>query len=1094
MTTTAGFGDNSTLFNSTIPAGQLPLPPQLTPGWGVAGVIMLATGVIYTLVGIKNRWIHTFFSTAYVTVLGVAVLIIYVMSTPVSNALQGGYVAAAVMSGCAVGAAALFFKELTEGFGCALGGFCISMWLLCLVPGGLLRTTPSKPIFVASLTVVGLAFYFSRLTRDWALIVLIAFGGSTITVLGIDCFSQAGLKEFWAYLWGMNDNLFPLGADTYPVTKGIRVETAAIVIISLVGIISQIKLWRIVREKRAKRAAERAEEQRNLEHEEETVGRQIEEVNARERQQWERVYGDGAAESIADSRFTDTGSEKRLRPSLAESKRQLSAEAVELTDMSESDHSRNGPEALMAAEVNEEGKVTVRVAAEDVPESAMGVQEAATPDEKDEARQGAQVSSDDGKRHSKSTVASKRASQAQIVPEAPELVPLPFIVPEETDAKSEADRSSIATFADEAEVDATSAPRKYQSLVKRLSLGPASFLHNISQRSDRTEGAVADGLSDSGKSTEELFLERTRWPEDDERSLAATIDEESVSSKGHNPIDEDHETDEDTGKGEPATPRLEIQAKLGQPDNEPPVEGAEAAGAIPASRPTSSTRTPGPTVIVGEPAGHDTTPNAEQLSQAQAEGQGKRDSPADPNLPAASDRAESVASNSSTAPASLTKDRLPRSLSRVAMSYRTNEWAKHLSNAERPELDELHIPRARAAPKTARDTKEKAAPVDVEALRRTAEDGVPPFLVRRSTSQTSDLAMSSSSTRRSPRPDLPAATTAVVPPASPTEQNPRLEQRAAQSAIARPASSLRKKSSGFKQASPNFTSIAEERANGPTDEPIAEEGSSETPQPDSSHSSTVALDKMSSQPPATMAAAEKPSTPGIVSYSSPQTLMGQREIFIRSKSQGNLFSNTAEPTLASQGLGSESGSLRNYALHAATMPSVADPDDVPLSQRKEMMRHNGLMLVSGSPSQPAPVPTRRPTGADSSENLAFNSHQPKRSSTRPTLAAREAQLASFRQSVQHGLRSGTPVMMNTGRDSPFGSPPLLGGGREAEMQRNMEMQRTVLMGQKEAEAQRREVQKKEKEDADRAFDERMRNGDMLEIHREAMRKMQKHAR
>ena len=74
-------------------------------------------------------------------------------------------------------------------------------------------------------------------------------------------------------------------------------------------------------------------------------------------------------------------------------------------------------------------------------------------------------------------------------------------------------------------------------------------------------------------------------------------------------------------------------------------------------------------------------------------------------------------------------------------------------------------------------------------------------------------------------------------------------------------------------------------------------------------------------------------------------------------------------------------------------------------------------------------------------------------------------------------------MMNTGRDSPFGSPPLLGGGREAEMQRNMEMQRTVLMGQKEAEAQRREVQKKEKEDADRAFDERMRNGDMLEIPR-----------
>src|SRR5699024_11192708 len=145
--------------------------------------------------------------------------------------------------------ASMFFKELTEGLGCALGGLCVSMWLLCLVPGGLLQSVPSKAIFIAVFTLVGFGVDFSRWTRDWALIGMVSFAVVTVTVLGIDCYSRAGLKEFWVYIWQINGTLFPLGADTYPVTKGIRVETAAIVIIALVGIISQIKLWIIVREK-----------------------------------------------------------------------------------------------------------------------------------------------------------------------------------------------------------------------------------------------------------------------------------------------------------------------------------------------------------------------------------------------------------------------------------------------------------------------------------------------------------------------------------------------------------------------------------------------------------------------------------------------------------------------------------------------------------------------------------------------------------------------------------------------------------------------------------------------------------------------------
>ncbi|EQK97483.1 hypothetical protein OCS_06805 [Ophiocordyceps sinensis CO18] len=223
-----------------------------------------------------------------------------------------------------------------------------------------------------------------------------------------------------------------------------------------------------------------------------------------------------------------------------------------------------------------------------------------------------------------------------------------------------------------------------------------------------------------------------------------------------------------------------------------------------------------------------------------------------------------------------------------------------------------------------------------------------------------------------------------------------------------------------------------------------------------------------------------PVVPGVVSYNSPQTLIGQRDMFLRSKSQGNLIGSAQEPGL---GPASDAASVYSSSMYAA------DPDDIPLSQRKQIMRQSSLMsLVQPSASQVR----MSSAGFESNDNLPFNSHQPRRVSALPAQNVRDAQLANFRQSVQQDLRSGTPVMSSSGRETPFAPASLL-ANREADVQRNIEMQRNVLMGQKEAEAQRKESQRREKEFADRAFDERMRTGDLLEAHRDAMRKMQKGA-
>jgi hypothetical protein len=73
---------------ATLTPDQLPIVPVITPGFAIGGTILLASGAVYTLIGIKNKWLHIFISAAYLAGLGVTVLVLYVMNPPVSNALR----------------------------------------------------------------------------------------------------------------------------------------------------------------------------------------------------------------------------------------------------------------------------------------------------------------------------------------------------------------------------------------------------------------------------------------------------------------------------------------------------------------------------------------------------------------------------------------------------------------------------------------------------------------------------------------------------------------------------------------------------------------------------------------------------------------------------------------------------------------------------------------------------------------------------------------------------------------------------------------------------------------------------------------------
>ena len=201
---------NST-YNGTVTSDVhidgLPIQPSITPAIAVAGAVLMISGVVHALIGVKTQRIHIFFSTAYLFSLAVTVLIEYVMHPPISNGVQAAYFVAACATGVVFGAVATIFADVTEGLGCFLGGFCLSMWFLVLKSGGLLTSTAGKAIFIACFTVGVFPLYISHYTRPYGIIGSTAFSGATATVLGIDCFSRAGLKEFWLYIWSESSRL-----------------------------------------------------------------------------------------------------------------------------------------------------------------------------------------------------------------------------------------------------------------------------------------------------------------------------------------------------------------------------------------------------------------------------------------------------------------------------------------------------------------------------------------------------------------------------------------------------------------------------------------------------------------------------------------------------------------------------------------------------------------------------------------------------------------------------------------------------------------------------------------------------------------------
>lgn len=1064
----------------------------------IAGVVLMLCGAAYTLVGIKSRWVHCFFSIAFLAGLSITVLILYVMNPPISNVLQVGYVLAALGSAALLGGVSLIFQDVLEIFACLLGGFSFSMWILTLRPGGTVGAGgASVAIFIACFSAFGTMVFFSKKTRGYYMIGCISFSGATATVIGIDCFSRAGLKEFWAYIWKVNQNLFPIDTTTYPLTRGIRVEQAAIILIGLVGIMSQLRIWKVIEERRAKKNEEQRREEAALQLEDENAGKQTEGENARERRNWDAVYGDpkgpSSVHTAYDSGVGDLDNDKRHRSfgtATSGTPRSVINEEGHI-EMDNIASKRKSAALLVVGKGQAHDRVTVRVAVDEVASPTAAIDDAT------HQAQSQEIGCEDSIRPS----ANPPTPQLRSTPgtPGPVVVPLPFKVPDpedEDDARDDADRSSVAAIPDDYEnvQERRSVETKRSSLANRLSVGSADLFKRLSQHSiSKQLQKAAEGSGEDKEDLESLVPA-------DRDSVAATFDDASLVNEDE---DEFATPSERRWSGEVKAEA----AKTGESSvakDETTREAAEEASAE--KRASSATMATGSM----DPAAIGSRMAADGPSEEKESTVGK-----------------TVASEVDSGPLSLTKDHLPGRMSKIAMSYRTNEWAKHLSYADVPATEELEILEPVVLATT--PVEEKAAPVDVKELQKTAANAAPPPAMPRSTSLLSMARASAAQQMPSPNPS--SRRTSVRTPGAILEESERNDSRNSEA-----------RKAAVQAAAAALVGDTEAAA------------------------------------PAARTLHWRPPVPGLVSYNSPQTLIGQRDHMMRVKKQ-SLLPDSLRGSIVPDGAGSGAAygavaalgppqsvrdpesltsSRRSSGVygtnHSGTPPNNADAeldDNLTLSQRRALIRERRNSMAStssasGNNQHPGSSSSRRSSFGYASPG-PFRAETNNSSGSSPSpLASRRAdlpslnrsqgsrdsqqQLAGYQQSALQstgatsatsgygyqlagGRNSSSSIIPATGPliDSVYGIPGTSSShsllAQQLQMQaqtpqamwneqarQDMEARRIHLLRQKEAGQRRRESRRMDQARGDQRLETRIRTEtQMMEAHREALRKMQSKA-
>ncbi|KAF9229170.1 hypothetical protein BS17DRAFT_792151 [Gyrodon lividus] len=292
------YNATSTLPTPTTSTSASPSPTpivlatEITPAFAVLGAILILTGLPSAFWGHKNRWTSFFLIGFYTLSLVCFVLIVKFGILPAINppnkTLQGMFVLACSVAGIMGGAFTIFFWKATKYFIGAWGGFAFGLWIQCFRNGGLIPSVGLRWILYIACGVV--AFILCTIPKlHWHMLLLAtAFVGSSAFILGVDCYTTAGLKEF--YVWNLGfSNLFPKYTSNgiaFPVSQTMEIELGLIGAVALMGGAVQLRILRVLQRK----LREIAEEQRRRDEEAELNASDRFVELAREKEEWENDH------------------------------------------------------------------------------------------------------------------------------------------------------------------------------------------------------------------------------------------------------------------------------------------------------------------------------------------------------------------------------------------------------------------------------------------------------------------------------------------------------------------------------------------------------------------------------------------------------------------------------------------------------------------------------------------------------------------------------------------------------------------------------------------------------------------------------------
>ncbi|KAF2666336.1 hypothetical protein BT63DRAFT_56305 [Microthyrium microscopicum] len=950
--------NNQTTANDPVP---LPILPQIDPANAVAGVFLLISGLVYTFIAVQWSMVHNFFSVGFVGSLAVTCLIVFIENPGASAGLAAGYVIAALLTGVVMGGLSTPFAQLTEGIGCFLGGFCLSMWLLTVKDGGLIQNKAGKVIFVAGMTCgIGLLVFHS-FTRRRALLACIPFSGATAIVLGIDCFTRAGLKEFWIYVWDINENLFPLNTNTYPVTRAIRVESACIIVLFFFGLVVNLKLWKLIRKKEVAADEVQRAQQDQLDEVEAAAGLRTEKSVANEKELWEQQYGGEKKGSV-------TVSEQSLKRSSTNSQPGEQRDTIELVEV-DGDHYEDDPLSRVTRRVGQGAGITINVDdQESAYPSALKINNPRPSSEIFARAASPQIPERSAARNS---VRSSRLSNG------PSIIPLPFPNPSVDNSKKESTSRDTSRRA-------SSESKRASRVSQSKSQSQDDLLSAMTSESEDSSLAVVHDDQDYFSFSQHSPPQSTHSTFSDKDKRESSLVEQSLDNTGKQGDDKDNEV--------VATNNNEVEE--GKPSNATIPETGNPKEPLNEETPKEAHATDGDNKL-SDKEEQDLAPKSSFLALTSAKPKSTVASTVDSEEKDTHQRSASVMSDRSSISLDALKLHTSPRVLKAYKQHKTFEWAKESTLAEMPPLEELQRPESPGVQYEVNEPEPPRKPIIEESSSEDDQslDSTPLASTRNSFLVPKDGSLSKRNSDASSGESQPATMAQSLP-------NMARSSTAPTGGLSPGGSLGTVRRSSYNVSSPMLGQLCES--------PIEEEPEAE--------------------------GSEEAKDASLPLPSKKATLLGERENKLKNRLSSVGFSTFSQSTPNVTLLAQASRlSLQPEGDAGTRSPPlnrdvVEDLDDIPLSERRKLLRNN-TQTTTSTIQRPDPIRTSsNPMRSDSYQSLsrrtsdsaaiyasgtanhrlsqqnlngAFNSHQPlRREDSLPTQDDRAAKLAEWRTSLQ----------------------------------------------------------------------------------------------